>query len=118
MVVLPGDNYRLTIVPENIDDVVSIADNNIDVTNNLVKKQETIEKDGSTYVVVNYIYTLQNIQTGHTLNVIVQKTNSLFLKQNSNWIKITKVFVKENNRWLSVDDFESLFNDETVYIKQ
>lgn len=118
MVVLPGDNYRLTIVPENIDDVVSIADNNIDVTNNLVKKQETIEKDGSTYVVVNYIYTLQNIQTGHTLNIIVQKTNSLFLKQNSNWIKITKVFVKENNRWLSVDDFESLFNDETVYIKQ
>lgn len=118
MVVLPGDNYRLTIVPENIDDVVSIADNNIDVTNNLVKKQETIEKDGSTYVVVNYIYTLQNIQTGHTLNIIVQKTNSLFLKQNSNWIKITKVFVKENNRWLSVDNFESLFNNGTVYIKQ
>jgi len=118
MVVLPGDNYRLTIVPENIDDVVSITDNNTDVTNSLVEKQETIEKDGRTYVIVNYIYTLQNIQTGHTLNIIVQKTNSLFLKQNSNWIKITKVFVKENNIWSSVDDFESIFNDETVYIKQ
>lgn len=118
MVVLPGDNYKLTIVPENLDDVVSITDNSIDVTNSIVKKQETIEKDGSTYTVVNYIYTLSNIQTGHTLNVFVQKNNSLFLKQNSNWITVYNVYIKNDNRWNAVDNFDTIFNDGTVYIKQ
>ena len=118
IVVLPDDNYKLTIVPENQNDSVSIIDNNIDVTNNLVEKRETIEKDGKTYVVVNYIYTLSNIQTGHTLNVFVQKNNSLFLKQNSNWMTVYKVYVKNDNKWNAVDNFDTLFNDGTVYIKQ
>ena len=118
IVVLPDDNYKLTIVPENPNDSVSLIDNNLDVTNNLVEKRETIEKDGETYVVVNYIYTLSNIQTGHTLNVFVQKNNLLFLKQNSGWITVYRAYVKNDNRWNAVDNFDTLFNDGTVYIKQ
>lgn len=118
IVVLPDDNYKLTIVPENPNDSVSIIDNNLDVTNNLVEKRETIEKDGKTYVVVNYIYALSNIQTGHTLNVFVQKNNLLFLKQNSGWVTVYRAYVKNDNRWNVVDNFDTLFNDGTVYIKQ
>lgn len=117
MVSLPGDNYRLTIVPENYNDSVSLSDNNMDVTSSLLEKEETIEKDGETYTVVNYIYTLPNIQTGHTLSVTIQKNKSIFIKQISNWTKVTRIYIKNDNRWTVVDNFEELFDDGTVYIK-
>lgn len=117
MVELPGDSYKLTIVPNNITDTVLLTDNNIDVTNSLVMKQETIEKDGNQYTIKNYIYTLTNIQTGHTLSVTIHGSNAIYIKQNSNWVQLVNVYQKENDRWTVVEDLESLFDDGTIYIK-
>ena len=118
MVQLQGDNYKLTIVPSNANDSVSITDNNVDVTGNLVMKQETIEKDGEQYTVTNYTYTLTNIGTGHTLSVNIQKGVVLYMKQNSSWVAATKVYTKSSGRWAEVDDIERLFSDENIYILQ
>ena len=117
MVELPGDSYKLTIVPNNITDTVLLTDNNIDVTGSLVMKQETIEKDGNQYVIVNYVYTLTNIQSGHTLSVTIHGGNAIYIKQNSNWVQLTKVYKKENGTWRTIDDIESLFVDGEIYIK-
>jgi hypothetical protein len=96
---------------------VSLTDNNIDVTGSLVMKQETIEKDGNQYTIKNYIYTLTNIQTGHTLSVTIHGGNAIYIKQNSNWVQLVNVYQKENDRWTVVEDLESLFDDGTIYIK-
>lgn len=118
MVQLPGDTYKLTIVPNNIDDIVTITDNNVDVTNSLVKKEEIIEKEGQQITIVNYIYTLNNIQATHTLTVLSTSRETLFRKVNSNWGRITKAYKKINNNWQEVTVFDDLFDDETIYINK
>lgn len=68
-VCLPGDTYKLTIVPETTEDAVTVSDNNVDVTNSLERKEIVTEKNGQTALTVNYVYTIANIQTAHTISV-------------------------------------------------
>ena len=68
-VCLPGDTYRLTIVPETAEDTVTISDNNTDVTNSLERKEIITEKNGQSALTVNYVYTISNVQTAHTISV-------------------------------------------------
>ena len=68
-VCLPGDIYKLTIVPETPEDTVTASDNNVDVTNSLERKEIVIEKNGQSALTVNYIYTISNVQTAHTISV-------------------------------------------------
>lgn len=117
MVQLAGDTYKLTIVP-NTGDTVSLTDNNVDVTSSLVRKEEIIEKEGQQITVVNYIYTLSNIQTGHTLNATSVGGEVLFHKVNGSWIQVNKVFKKENNSWQEVTVFDDLFDEDTIYINK
>ena len=68
-VCLPGDTYKLTIVPETTEDTVTVSDNNTDVTNSLERKEIVTEKNGQSALTVNYVYTIANVQTAHTISV-------------------------------------------------
>lgn len=116
MVALPGDDYRLTIVPKNSTDVVSVTDNGTDVTGNLERKEVQTEKEGQTITTVNYIYRLTNIQAAHTLNVSVAGGQILLTKTNGNWVTALKVFKKDERGWSEVTDYENLFDSGKIYI--
>lgn len=117
MVALPGDDYRLTIVPEKSTDTVSLTDNGTDVTGNLERKEVQTEKEGQTITTVNYIYRLTNIQAAHTLNVSVAGGQVLMAKTNGNWVTVLKAFKKDERGWNEVTDYESLFENGELYFK-
>ena len=117
MVALPGDDYRLTIVPKNSTDVVSVTDNGTDVTGNLERKEVQTEKEGQTITTVNYIYRLTNIQAAHTLNVSVAGGQVLLTKMNGNWVTVLKAFKKDERGWSEVTDYENLFENGELYFK-
>lgn len=116
MVQLPGDSYRLVIVPNNVSDTITITDNNVNVTSSLERKDITIEKEGVQTTVVNYIYILNNIQATHNLYVttnsqgLVQyirnssqwKQGQMMKKQNGSWggLTHTRIWVHNGNSWV------------------
>lgn len=118
MVYLPGESYKLVIVPSNTEDTVSISDNNIDATSQLVRKEEAIEKDGETVTVVNYIYSLSNIQAGHTVlvTVVPEDATPLFLKASGRWINIKKMYKKIDGRWVEDDSYGTTFSGNAIFI--
>lgn len=82
-VVLPGDNYRLNIVPNNINDTITITDNNTDVTASLVR-EEGVDKNNNP--AVSYTYLLVNASAAH--NIVVTGTQTitgatLYMKENN-----------------------------------
>ena len=117
MVALPGDDYRLAIVPENMTDTVSLTDNGTDVTGSLERKEVQTEKDGQTITTVNYIYRLTNIQAAHTLNVSVAGGQVLLTKTNGNWVIVLKAYKKDERGWNEVTDYGSLFENGELYFR-
>lgn len=115
-VALPGDNYRLTIVPEKTTDTVSLTDNGTDVTGNLEKKEVQIEKEGQIITTVNYIYHLANIQTAHTLNVSSSGGQVLSVMSGGTWVLARKVFKRDERGWNEVNNYENLFDSGKIYI--
>ena len=122
MVQLPGDDYRLTIVPKNPTDSISITDNGTDVTGNLERKEVETEKEGQTIIAVNYIYRLTNIQTAHTLNIVSSANDSLYLKINGIWTLVKTVYKKTFNDkegdyvWEKQEISDDLFDSGTIYV--
>lgn len=102
MVHLQGDTYRLTIVPDDYAYNVSVTDNNVNVSSQVQRKEEQVTKDGNTYTVVNFIYTLNNIQATHNIVVICTLNESLYLKVNNSWVMVSKIYKKINNVWTEV----------------
>ena len=98
-VVLPGDNYKINIIPNNITDTVTITDNGSDVTS-MLEREDGYDKNNNP--AVSYKYSLSNIQATHTLVIsctAAGQQDSLFFKYNNNWIQVIKVWVKKNNVW-------------------
>ena len=116
MVALPGDDYRLTIVPEKSTDTVSITDNGTDVTGNLERKEVQTEKEGQTITTVNYIYRLTNIQAAHTLNVLTSGGQILSVMSGGTWVSARKVFKRDERGWSEVNNYENLFDSGKIYI--
>jgi len=116
MVALPGDDYRLTIVPKNSTDTVSVTDNGTDVTGSLERKEVETVKEGVTSTTVNYIYRLTNVQTAHTINVMSELGQVIYRKEGGSW-NIKKVW-KKNSRgeWEEIFDYSNLFDNNTIYI--
>ena len=114
MVQLPGDSYRLTIVPDDYTYNVRVTDNNTDVSSQVQRKEEQVTKDGNTYTVVNFIYNLTNIQATHTIEVICTPNESLHLKVNNSWVRVSKIYKKINNVWTEVT-LDSL-TEPSIYI--
>lgn len=98
-VVLPGDNYKINIIPNNITDTVTITDNGNDVTS-MLEREDGYDKNNNP--AVSYKYSLSNIQAAHTLVIscaTAGQSDSLFFKYNNNWIQVIKIWVKKNNVW-------------------
>lgn len=118
MVVLPEESYRLVVVPTNVNDIVTVTDNNIDVTEQLERKEETVEKEGQTITVVNYIYSLSDVQTGHTIAVVVvsESTTPLFIKISGTWTNVKKMYKKTDGRWVEDTNYSETFSNGNVFV--
>ena len=81
IVVLNGDDYHITVVPDDPDATVTMFDNGVDVTNSL-EFEEGVDKNNNR--IVNYVYRLTNIHAAHTLTVSCvsagQQSLGLYLK--------------------------------------
>ena len=115
VVYLPGDDYKLTVVPQNGTDSVSVYDNGMDVSGSLERKEITTVKDGVSSTTVNYNYHLYNIQATHNISVSVTPTGSAFLKNNGSWAKVT-VYKKINGEWELQRIEDDIFDDGIIYI--
>ncbi len=113
---LEGDNYKLTIVPNNINDVITVRDNNINVSNSLEMKTSTIEKDGHTITYKSYNYTLTNISAAHNIVVSTTSGSTVYYKVNGSWVSVSKVYKKIDDRWQEQTNFDNLFDTNTIYI--
>lgn len=117
MVELPGETYKLTIVPENSGDTITVRDNNVDVTSSLERKEVVVEKSGQQVTVVNYIYHISNVQTGHTVIVYsATQGNVPYMKINGSWVQLSAIYKKENGTWVEQETDVDLFDTNTIYI--
>lgn len=102
MVQLPGDTYKITIVPDDYSYSVTVSDNGVDVTSSVERKEEQITKEGVTTTVVNYIYTISNIQAMHNIIVSCSANESLYIKISGAYVRVSKIWKKANDRWNEV----------------
>ena len=104
VVKLDGDSYRLTIIPNDPNATVTLLDNGVSRTS-LLEREEGQDRNGNT--VVNYIYSLSNINAAHTLSITCvsgEQTTQIFFKNNSGvWNAYSKVYVKVNGAWVEQD---------------
>lgn len=118
MVELPGETYKLTIVPENSGDAITVRDNNVDVTSGLERKEIVVEKGGQQVTVVNYIYHINNVQTGHTVVVYSASAGDVpYMKVNGSWVQVSAIYKKIDGRWQQQEPSIDIFDDGTIYIK-
>lgn len=120
MVQLPGDTYRITVVPDDYSYGITVTDNNVDVTSSVQTYEEEITKDGNTYTVVNYVYSISNIQATHTIEVVCVPNQSMYIKVNGSWVMVTHVYQKVSGAWtqISGDDLTAALQQNKIYIKQ
>jgi hypothetical protein len=117
MVQLPGDSYRLIIVPKNNDDTITMTDNNVNVTSQLERKNITTEKDGQTITVVNYIYKLTNIQATHTINVYSSAAGLVTsIKLDGDWTEST-LSMKDDNKWNTIQYTKIYVHNGTTWVE-
>ena len=113
-VLLAGDTYKLVIVPDDYSYDVSVTDNNTNVTGNVQRIEQEITKNGETVTIVNYEYTLTNVNATHTIEVVCTPNESLYVKLNGSWVQVTKIYRKVNNVWTEVT-LDSL-TEPNIYI--
>lgn len=115
-VVLDGDDYKLVIVPNEINATVTLTDNNVDVTSSLERVESQTQKEGQSITYVNYVYRLSNISATHNLIINCVSGATVYMKVNGNWITISKVYKKIDDRWQEQSDFSNLFDLTKIYI--
>lgn len=116
MVQLPGDSYKLTIIPDNTGATVTATDNGTDITNSLERKEIETVKEGVTSTTVNYIYRLNDIQATHNISVSISSGQVLSMKINGNWVEVRVVKKKIGGVWETITDYENLFDSNKIYI--
>lgn len=115
IIVMPGNDYTINIVPSAITDTVGLTDNGVNVTGTLIK-DKGMDKEGNT--IASYSYSLSNIQENHELQIVSIPADSiLYLKLNGKWTVVTDAYYKENGQWVKKD--LSFFNDlDLTYMKK
>lgn len=118
MVKLSGEDYSVTIVPDNISDTVVLFDNNVDRTANLIRVDGT-DKSGNQ--IVAYVYELSSINTDHTITAGCSSSNTakIYIKQNNSWVQYSKVYVKIDGAWVEQNSviWSALFDTSESYRK-
>lgn len=116
-IVLPGDEYKLTIVPENQNETVTLYDNGTDMSSQLQVVNVEKEEDGQTVTIKNYIYRLANVQAAH--NLVVETTKQVLpqsIKLNGNWINAS-FFYKVNGVWAQIGLTDIYSNNGVKWIR-
>lgn len=116
MVQLPGDSYKLTIIPDNTGATVTATDNGTDITSSLERKEIETVKEGVTSITINYIYRLNNIQATHNISVSISSGQVLSVKISGNWVEARVVKKKISGVWETITDYENLFDSGKIYI--
>ena len=116
MVQIENSGYKLVIVPADTGSTINVLDNNNNVSSILERKEVEIEKSGQTKTVVNYIYSLNNINATHNIVVSEIANSKLFIKQNNSWISVSKVYIKHGNEWEIRNDYNTIFTNGKIYI--
>lgn len=92
---LAGDNYNINIVPNNIDDDVTLTDNGVQ---QILTQETGTDKYGNP--AVSYKYTIQSVNAAHTLVITSAPASNLFIKQSGNWVRVLKIYTKNNGAWV------------------
>ena len=114
MVVLEGGDYDITIVPDNVEDAVTLTDNGNDRTNNL-QRIDGYNKDNEP--IVNYRYTLSSINATHNLVITSGSAIKLYIKQNDTWRQYSKVYQKVNGSWVEITNLSTFFSTSANYVQ-
>ena len=118
MVKLAGEDYSLTVVPDNISDTVILFDNNVDRTAQLIRVEST-DKSGNS--IVAYVYELSNINVDHTITTGCSTTTTakIFVKENNTWQQYSKIYVKIDGVWVEQNAmiWSALFEPSESYRK-
>lgn len=115
IVVLEGDNYVLNIIPDDTGATITLKDNNVNVTSSLTR-EDGFDKNGN--LIVNYKYSLTNIQATHGLVVQVDDAIiQMYLKINGNWIPYNNIYKKINGSWVLQSDLTTVFSSSNNYRK-
>ena len=117
-VVLEGDAYKINIVPDSVSAQVTMKDNNIDVTSQLVQESGT-DKHGNP--AVSYSYSLSNITAAHNLVITIGgATIQIYIKENGTWVTYSKVYKKINGSWVEQDSstWGTIFDVNANYRKR
>lgn len=115
LVKLDGDSYVINIVPNNINATVSLTDNGVTKTSQLIQETGT-DKDGQP--AVSYKYEIENISADHTIVVsAVSGSAQLYFKSNNVWTAATRVYKKINGAWVEQSDLSAVFDSNTNYLK-
>lgn len=116
-VVLSGDEYRLTIVPENQNEIVNLTDNGVDVSSQMEVIHVETEEGGETVTIINYIYKLSNVQAAHNLNVQTTKLAiPQSIKLNNTWTR-GNFFYKVNGAWVGISLADIYSHNEVKWIR-
>ena len=108
-VLLDGENYKLVAIPESTGQTAIVTDNGTDVTQ-YVERHESSENGVTT---VNYVYKIFNTDADHDIVVFMEEqiSNSLYYKQNGEWIRIKKLYKKQHGVWTEQDPTYVLNNE-------
>lgn len=119
MVKLDGEDYSLTIVPDNTSDTVVLFDNNVDRTADLIRVDGT-DKSGNS--IVAYVYELLSINTEHTITAGCSTSNTakIYIKENGTWNQYSKIYVKIDGAWVEQNSiiWSALFDTSESYRKE
>ena len=118
MVKLAGEDYSVTVVPDNTSDTVILFDNNVDRTAQLIRVDST-DKSGN--AIVAYVYELSDINTDHTITTgcSTATTAKIFIKENNVWQQYSKIYVKIDGAWVEQNAmiWSALFEPSESYRK-
>ena len=114
MVKLAGQSYNIKIVPDHVSDTVVLTDNNVE---QILEREDGFDKDNNP--VVSYSYNISAVNAAHTIVVTSTIINNdfLYIKQNGNWIQITKVYEKINGSWVQ-QDLSYMSDNNIQYLKK
>lgn len=99
IVVLQGHNYKLAVVPNDPDAVVTVKDNGTDVSSALTY-EEGYDNDNNK--IVNYTYILSNVSAAHDIIVTSISTGQkiAYIKVSGTWTPYSKIYKKINGAWV------------------
>lgn len=113
-VVLENENFELMIIPDDYTNQVKILDNNVDMSANGHRITSSYTKNEQTVYSTNVIYSLSNISLNHNIVISCYSNDTLYIKIDGEWIKVSTIYKKSDNHWEEVNITE--LNSKSIYI--